>query len=151
MEQSKTDHIPTAAPVPLSANGRYLVLAAAFLGWAFSGVQMAVMNLASRSATEEFVRTGAIDSSGLGRPTAAGNGNFSETQGILKQVAPRWFARYNSAFLFGAAFGGLVFGWLGDSAGRVRAMAVSIVWYSAFAGLGYFARSPDQLLALRFL
>src|SRR5205807_1843541 len=49
------------------------------------------------------------------------------------------------------ASGGLLFGWLGDRIGRVRAMAASIFWYSIYSGLGYFAITPEQLLVLRFL
>ena len=50
-------------PLPLTAAGRYLILAAAFLGWMFSGVQMSLMNLAARSATMELARAGALDDS----------------------------------------------------------------------------------------
>ena len=58
---------------------------------------------------------------------------------------------YIVAFLLGAAAGGLVFGALGDIAGRARAMGLSIVWYSAWTGLSWFAGSPEQLLVLRFV
>jgi SHS family sialic acid transporter-like MFS transporter len=54
-------------------------------------------------------------------------------------------------FLVGAAFGGIVFGWLGDRLGRVRAMTLSILTYSIFSGLCFFAQSPWHLGALRFI
>ena len=38
-------------------------LTAAFLGWMFSGFQMAVMTLAARSATTEFLRSGQVSPS----------------------------------------------------------------------------------------
>ena len=44
----------------LTAAGRYIILAAAFLGWIFSGFQMAVMTLTARSATTEFLRRGPV-------------------------------------------------------------------------------------------
>ena len=55
-----------------------------------------------------------------------------------------------ATFLLGAAAGGFVFGWLGDRIGRVRAMTASILFYSVFTGLCYFAQEPWHLAALRF-
>jgi MFS family permease len=45
----------------------------------------------------------------------------------------------------------LVFGWLGDKVGRVRAMSISILVYSLFTGFCYFAQAPWQIGALRFI
>src|ERR1019366_786932 len=61
-----------------------------------------------------------------------------------------WMGRITALFLVGAAAGGLGFGWLGDRLGRVRAMTLSILTYSVFTGLCFFARDPWQLGALRF-
>ena len=44
----------------ITATGRYIILIAAFLGWMFSGFQMAVMTLSARSATTEFLRSGQL-------------------------------------------------------------------------------------------
>ena len=63
----------------------------------------------------------------------------------------QWISYLTAAFLLGAACGGLVFGWLGDRIGRVRAMALSIIGYSFFTGACYFAVEPVQLGILRFL
>jgi MFS family permease len=52
-------------------------------------------------------------------------------------------------FLVGAAFGGVVFGYLGDRIGRVRAMALSILVYSLVTGFGYFAETPWHLALVR--
>src|SRR5512135_2408539 len=54
-------------------------------------------------------------------------------------------------FLLGAAGGGLVFGWLGDRLGRVRAMIISILAYSPFTGCCYVAAAPWQFGVFRFL
>src|SRR6185295_149662 len=62
-----------------------------------------------------------------------------------------WHQVIDAGFLFGAAVGGLVFGWMGDRIGRVKAMAFAILAYSVFTGLLYFAQSPAQLAALRFI
>jgi MFS transporter, SHS family, sialic acid transporter len=144
----------------ITARGRYVILVAAFLGWMFSGFQMAVMTLCARSATTEFLRCGQLSSEDMlsaarllvvpknDRRTLAPVPGEAET---LKAAVPRWFSWYNAAFLFGAACGGLVFGWLGDTIGRVRAMGASIFCFSLFSGVGYFAATPEQLLLSRFL
>jgi MFS family permease len=144
---------------PLSATGRYLILAGAFLGWMFSGVQMTANSLIAGSATTEFAQSGQLStdhyldmaklftvSSTLPVVSAA-----ALDPNELKNQRSKWYALYNSGFLFGAAAGGLVFGWIGDWLGRVRAMAASILCYSIFAGVGYVAATPEQLLLLRFL
>jgi SHS family sialic acid transporter-like MFS transporter len=144
----------------LTAAGRYIILAAAFLGWAFSGFQMAVMTLTARSATTEFLRRGqltAVEPLSLERLwTVQKTGGplpepLSSEAEALKAIVPRWFSWYNAAFLFGAAYGGFVFGWLGDRMGRVRSMGASIFCFSVFSAVGYFAASPEQLLLTRFL
>lgn len=143
----------------MPASGRYLILTAAFLGWMFSGFQMAVMTMTARSATIEFFRSGQVtvsqplDLSRLLGPAAhpAAQPSLAVEAQAMKALVPRWFSWYNAAFLFGAASGGLIFGWLGDRIGRVRAMAASILCFSAFSGIGYFSATPEQLLLLRFL
>jgi MFS transporter, SHS family, sialic acid transporter len=62
-----------------------------------------------------------------------------------------WFGRLTAAFMFGAALGGYLLGWVGDRWGRKRAIVLSITCYSLFGGLTYFAQSPEQLLVLRFI
>lgn len=145
-------------PQELTARQRYAVLTAAFLGWMFCGLPMSVVSLAANSATEEFYRTGYIDPAikwqwgQLWSPQPVFSpGDASASKVHLQQARPRWFAWYNASFLIGAACGGLGFGWLGDRAGRVRAMALSILTYSLFSGAGYVARSPEQFLVLRFI
>jgi len=67
------------------------------------------------------------------------------------QFVGLWMGRITALFLLGAAFGGLAFGWLGDRIGRVRAMTLSILTYSVFTGLCFFAVEPWHLGALRFV
>lgn len=62
-----------------------------------------------------------------------------------------WFAWYLCAFLLGGAVGGLMFGRLGDRKGRVYALGLSILCFTVFTGVSGFARTPGQLLVLRFL
>jgi SHS family sialic acid transporter-like MFS transporter len=106
---------------------QWMVLFAAFLGWLFDGFEIGLFPVVGRPALLNLI------------PSAG------------DAVVGLWFARITAAFLLGAASGGLIFGWLGDRIGRVRALALSILAYSLFTGFGYFAQAPWQLAGLRFL
>jgi len=54
-------------------------------------------------------------------------------------------------FLAGGAFGGILFGSLADRWGRKPVMVATILFYSVFAGLTYFATELWHVGALRFL
>jgi MFS family permease len=62
-----------------------------------------------------------------------------------------WYAVVLAGFLIGAATGGVVFGWLGDKIGRVRAMTASVLLYSLCSGLSAASSTPAELTVLRFL
>jgi SHS family sialic acid transporter-like MFS transporter len=113
----------------------WVILAAAFLGWMFAGVEMSVMVAATRPAVQEFQAAGTLAASDL----------------PIEVVADRWFSWYLIAFFLGAASGGALFGALGDRLGRVKAMGSSIVCYAAFTAFSYRVATPEQLLVLRFL
>lgn len=113
---------------PLSPRARFAVLCAAFGGLMFDGLELGLMPLASLSVTKDLV--GAAYT-----PTLGGD----------------WFARYTAALMLGAAIGGIVLGSLGDRIGRARAMGVSILFYSVFAGLGAWVQTQEQMLVLRFI
>ena len=103
-------------------------LSAAFLGLLFDGFELGLMPVASRSVTQSLLGT-----------------NYTEVDNV------RWFARFTAALMLGAAVGGSLLGNLGDRIGRARAMGVSVLIYSIFAGLGAFVTSCNEMLALRFL
>jgi MFS family permease len=111
-------------------NALYATLLAAFLGWMFDGLEMGIFPLVARPALQDF---------------QLANGAVSE------QFIQHWMGIITAAFLIGAAAGGLAFGWLGDRIGRVRAMTLSVLVYSIFTGLKYFAREPSDLAILRFI
>ncbi|MBI2498546.1 MAG: MFS transporter [Opitutae bacterium] len=119
---------PAAAP---NGQKRGLVLLAAFLGWMFDGLEMGIFPLVARPALQQM-------------QSAAGGGATDAFVG-------HWMGIITALFLVGAALGGLVFGWLGDRVGRVRAMSLSILCYSVFTGLAYFAQVPWHLGLSRFL
>jgi MFS family permease len=104
-----------------------MTLVAAFLGWLFDGFEMGLFPLLARPALQSMV--------GEGGEAAVG----------------RWMGIITALFLLGAAAGGLVFGWIGDRVGRVRALSLSILTYALFTGLGYLALAPWHLGACRFL
>src|SRR5262245_17899949 len=113
-----------------SGKGAWLALAAAFLGWMCDGMEMGIFPMVARPALQEMqMASGVMD----------------------EQFVQTWMGRITAVFLLGAAAGGLVFGWLGDRVGRVRAMTLSILDYSLFSGLAYFAQEPWHLAVCRFL
>jgi len=108
----------------LSTRVKILVLIAVFLGWMFDGLEMAIMPQIASVALKQ-----------LGGPA-----NVAFWQQVM-----------GAAFLFGAALGGLVFGWLGDKIGRVKAMSASIFAYSLLTAALYFVQTPLQMATLRFV
>jgi MFS family permease len=101
-----------------------MTLLAAFLGWMFDGFEMGIFPIVARPALQQMGYSGEVGT---------------------------WMGYVTALFLLGAAGGGLVFGWLGDRIGRVRAMSLSILTYSLFSGLCYFAEEPWHLGVLRFV
>src|SRR5262245_46109619 len=81
-----------------SAKARWMALIAAFLGCMFDGMEMGIFPLVARPALQDLL--------GVSGDAHVG----------------RWMGYVTALFLVGAACGGLVFGWLGDRIGRVRAM-----------------------------
>lgn len=105
----------------------WMTLIAAFLGWMFDGMEMGIFPLVARPALQNMLQV-------------SGDAEVG-----------KWMGYVTALFLLGAAAGGLVFGWLGDRVGRVRAMSLSILTYSLFTGACYFATQPWHLGALRFI
>jgi MFS family permease len=107
----------------------FVVLLAAFLGWMFDGFEMGLFPIVARPALTDM---------------------YGTTEGV-DQFVGQWMGWITAVFLLGAAAGGFVFGWLGDRIGRVKAMSISILTYSIFTGLGFFAQTPWDLAIFRFL
>jgi SHS family sialic acid transporter-like MFS transporter len=116
------------ASTELSRTARVAVLLAAFLGLLFDGFELGLMPVAARSVTQSLL-----------------GANYTEVDNV------RWFARFTAALMLGAAVGGSLLGNLGDRIGRARAMGISILFYSVFAGLGAWVNTCNEMLALRFL
>lgn len=110
-----------------SQRGRWMALVAALLGWMFDGFEIGMFPLVGRPALSELLRSAS---------EADVNG---------------WFGVIISVFLVGAATGGVLFGWLGDRVGRVRAMSLSILTYALFTGACGLATEAWHIAVLRFI
>ncbi len=111
-----------------SSRGAWMALIAALLGWMFDGAEMGLFSLVGNAAVK----------------------NLLEKTGQEGQ-AGAWFGAIIATFLVGAATGGVVFGWLGDRIGRVRAMSLSVLVYALFTGFCGLARTVEELAVLRFI
>src|SRR5438477_9280662 len=118
---------------PQSSTGKWLALTAALLGWMFDGFEMGLFPVVARPALIELV---GVEQ----RPTKEQDEAISPWNGLII-----------AGFLVGAAAGGVLFGWLGDRLGRVRAMSLSIFTYAIFTGLCGFATEAWHIAALRFV
>lgn len=107
---------------------QWLVLLVASLGWVFDAFEGQIFNLTRKSMLAEI----------LGKPV-----DSSEVKA--------WGDIVLVFFLVGGTVGGAVFGRLADRWGRSPTMIVTIVFYSVFSGLTYFAENLGQICALRFL
>ncbi|MBI5773986.1 MAG: MFS transporter [Verrucomicrobia bacterium] len=105
-----------------------MTLLAAFLGWLFDGFEMGLFPLIGQPALTDLL--------GPDSPPTD---------------AAKWFGAIIAVFLVGAASGGVLFGWLGDKIGRVRAMSFSIFTYAIFTGLCGFATEAWHVAVLRFI
>ncbi len=133
---------PPSTPSTASAtNGKigraqWLALAAALLGWMFDGMEMGVFSMVGKPALEDLLTRSA---------ETALSGD------ALKTLVGFWFGVILACFLVGAATGGVLFGWLGDRIGRVRAMTLSVLTYALFTGLCGLSQNGTQLGILRFI
>jgi MFS family permease len=121
-----------AAPRELNT-GRWLALTAALLGWMFDGFEMGLFPVVHRPALIELL------------------GLDEAPKEVTTRAVGAWYAYITAAFLVGAATGGVLFGWLGDRIGRVRAMSLSILTYALCSGLGGFATAAWHLIVTRFV
>lgn len=123
---------PYKSPGPMAleepggiSRGQWMALTAAFLGWMFDGLEIGLFPLAARPCLQDL----------LGGDADVG----------------LWIGVITAGFLVGAATGGVLFGWLGDRLGRVRAMMLSVCTYAIFSGLCGFAGSAGQIAVCRFI
>ena len=126
--------LPLAAPPEEEAGPWYagvtryqwLVLIIASAGWVFDAFEGQLFNLTRQDMLRELI-------------------------GADPKLQKFWGDFFLAAFLVGGTLGGLVFGSLADRFGRKPAMVASILFYSVFSGLTYFATAIWHVALLRFL
>src|SRR5438045_3231547 len=107
---------------------QWLILAIASAGWIFDVYEGQIFNITRNQLLAEILQ---------------GRGG----EGAIKSYGDIFLG----VFLLGGTAGGLLFGSLADRIGRKPTMAMTILMYSLFSGLTYFAHSLGQVAALRFL
>jgi MFS family permease len=104
------------------------VLVIASAGWIFDVFEGQVFNITRGQMLAELLES-------------------SDTSGGVKF----WGDLFLAVFLVGGTLGGVLFGSLADRFGRKPTMAVTILCYSVFSGLTYFATELWHVAVLRFL
>jgi MFS transporter, SHS family, sialic acid transporter len=116
---------PGATP---DTSQRWSVLIAAYSAWMFAGLEISLFILIHRQMMTELLGP---------------DGN--------EKLIAQWLAWFQAAFLFGAAAGGWLFGWMGDRFGRTFSMGCSVVCYSGFTLVAWFVDDPPVMWCVRFL
>ncbi|NOX57068.1 MAG: MFS transporter [Planctomycetes bacterium] len=107
---------------------QWLVLIIACLGWIFDVFEGQLFAIFKTPALADVLRV-------------------AENAAIVDRYGNYGFA----SFLVGGAVGGLFFGMLADRIGRRQTMVWSILTYSIFSGMHFFATTWWHIVALRFL
>jgi MFS family permease len=107
---------------------QWLILIIASAGWVFDAFEGQIFNITRNQLLSDLLPAG---------------GSAAE----IKKYGDQFLA----IFLIGGTAGGLLFGSLADKWGRRPTMAVTILMYSVFSGLTFFAANLWQVGALRFL
>ena len=105
---------------------QWFVLIIASAGWVFDAMEGQIYNVTRQDMLRDLL------------------GNDSKAQKF-------WSDALLASFLLGGTLGGIAFGNLADRVGRKPAMALSILFYSVFSGLTYFATEMWHVAVLRFL
>src|SRR5947207_1462364 len=138
MDEQRTPTLPApkpsgldSAPSPWYAgvtSYQWLILAIASAGWIFDVYEGQVFNLTRNQLLVSVLHV-------------SGNDPLIQRFGDI----------FLGVFLLGGTAGGLLFGSMADKWGRKPTMAVTILTYSLFSGLTYFAQNWWEVAALRFL
>jgi MFS family permease len=107
---------------------QWLVLAIASAGWVFDAFEGQIFNITRNQVLADVLKVP------MGDP------------------AVRYYGEvFLGIFLAGGTVGGVFFGWLGDRWGRKGTLMLTVLMYSVFSGLTYFADTLWEIGVLRFL
>src|SRR6478735_7661654 len=106
---------------------QWLVLVIASAGWVFDTMEGQLYNLTRQDMLRDLLGSLAVSRQKF------------------------WGDVLIASFLLGSAVGGIAFGNLADRIGRKPAMTLSILFYSIFSGLTFFATQVWHVAVLRFL
>ncbi len=107
---------------------QWLVLAIAAAGWAFDAFEGQLFNITRNQLLADILKVASHDPS-----------------------IQRYGDVFLGVFLAGGTVGGILFSWLGDRLGRKPTLVLTILTYSIFSGLTFFADALWQVALLRFL
>src|SRR5438876_5721052 len=126
MTQLQTPSLPTQPWYTHVTRYQWLVLIIASAGWVFDAFEGQIFNITRQDLLRELL--------------AAAD----------PQKQKWWGDLFLAVFLLGGTVGGILFGNLADRFGRKPAMIVSILFYSLFSALTYFATHLWHVAILRF-
>jgi predicted MFS family arabinose efflux permease len=105
-----------------------LAFTAAWLGWAFDGLDGFLYTLVAQPLVASLLKT-----------------DVTNPEVMAKA------ALVQAVFLIGWALGGAFFGRVGDAIGRTKTLNITILTYAVFTGLTFFATEWWHLLIFRFI
>src|SRR5262245_42590163 len=110
---------------------QWLVLAIASAGWIFDTFEGQIFNV----TRDDMLN------------------NLLASLSVAQRATPmkQWREGLLIFFLIGGTVGGIAFGSLADRIGRKPTMVITILFYSIFSGLTFFATEVWHVAALRFL
>lgn len=117
---------------------QWLVLTIACAGWVFDVYEGQIFNITRNDMLSDVVT---VD------PSLTGEARVDAIDAAVKW----WGDVFLAVFLAGGTTGGLLFGSLADRFGRRPIMIVTILMYSIFSGLTFFAQDVYTVGVLRFL
>lgn len=120
-------HDSAAPPSPLTSL-QIKALIAAFLGWAFDGLDGYLYVMVANKFVGQLLGKAPNDPETIEKAT------------IIQSV-----------FLVGWAVGGAVFGRIGDRLGRAKTLTLTVLTYAIFTGMSYFATEWWHLMIFRFV